>query len=106
MWLKEMESGKYSSEVYIAHSIVQNDTIIAILTFTRILVVRSDTLKLEYGILLDHLVSVEAGMDGVYLHLRKDATRVLSIEEKTSREWFARVIQRTMDQRKEDADRQ
>lgn len=106
MWLKEMESGKYASEVYIAHTIVQNDTIIAILTYTRILVVRSDTLKLEYGILLDHLVSVEAGVDGVYLRLRKDGTRVLSIEEKTSREWFARVIQRTMDQRKEDADRQ
>jgi hypothetical protein len=37
--------------------------------------------------------------------LKKD-TRVLSIEEKTSREWFAKVIERTIDQRKEESDRQ
>jgi vacuolar protein sorting-associated protein 13A/C len=105
MWLKEMESGKFSHEVYIAHTIIENDVNIAILTYSRVLVIRSDTLRLEYGIHLDNIVEVKSGIDGVYLNLKKD-TRVLSIEEKTSREWFAKIIDRTMAQRKEDLDRQ
>ncbi|RCH95152.1 hypothetical protein CU098_002571, partial [Rhizopus stolonifer] len=38
MWLKELESGKFFHETYIAHSIVDNDETIAILTYTRILI--------------------------------------------------------------------
>jgi vacuolar protein sorting-associated protein 13A/C len=106
MWLKEMESGKYFNESYIAHSIVDNDETIAILTYTRILIIRSDSLKLDYDILLDDIMSVESGIDGVYLHLRTTTARVLSIEEQTSRDWFAKIIDQTLALRKEEQKRQ
>lgn len=106
MWLKELESGKYFNESYIAHSIVDNDETIVILTYTRIFVVRSDSLKLAYDIFLDDIHSVGYGIDGVYLHLRKNITRVLSIEEQTSRDWFAKIIDQTLTSRKEEQERQ
>ncbi|KAG2213335.1 hypothetical protein INT46_007194 [Mucor plumbeus] len=106
MWLKEMENGKFFNEVYIAHSVVDNDEIIAILTYTRILIVQSDNLKLNYSILLDTIRSVEAGDNGVYLELRNAPTRVLTIEEQTSREWFAKNIKQVLSQREEKRKRQ
>jgi vacuolar protein sorting-associated protein 13A/C len=106
MWLKEMENGKFFNEVYIAHSVVDNDEIIAILTYTRILIVQSDNLKLNYSILLDTIRSVEAGDNGVYLELRNAPTRVLTIEEQTSREWFAKNIKQVLLQREEKRKRQ
>jgi vacuolar protein sorting-associated protein 13A/C len=106
MWLKEMESGEYFSEVYIAHSIVDHDATVAILTFTRIMIIRSDGLKLDYAIHLDTIEDVSIGVDGICIKLKKPMTRVLSIEETTSREWFADIINRTMEQRKEERERQ
>ncbi|KAI9475458.1 MAG: hypothetical protein EXX96DRAFT_266955 [Benjaminiella poitrasii] len=106
MWLKQMESGKYANEIYIAHTIVDNDETIAILTYTRILVIESDSLQLTYGVSFDKVESVESGIDGVYLRLKKVATRVLSIDEETSRNWFAAMINDTMAQRKEEHERQ
>ncbi|OAD04505.1 hypothetical protein MUCCIDRAFT_141025 [Mucor lusitanicus CBS 277.49] len=106
MWLKEMESGKFFNEVYIAHSVVDNDEVVAILTYTRILIVRSDSLKLDYAISLDTIRNVESGDNGVYLELRKAPTRVLTIEESTSREWFAKNIKQVLNQREEERKRQ
>lgn len=101
-----MESGKYFNESYIAHSIVDNDETIAILTYTRIIIVRSDNLKLDYDILLNDILSVEVRMDGIHLHLRNSTTSVLSIEEQTSRDWFAKIIDQTLAMRKEEQERQ
>ncbi|CAO0798122.1 unnamed protein product [Mucor circinelloides] len=106
MWLKEMESGKFFNEVYIAHSVVDNDEVVAILTYTRILVVQSDSLKLDYAISLDTVRNVESGDNGVYLELRKAPTRVLTIEEQTSRDWFAKNIKQVLNQREEERKRQ
>ncbi|GAA5798753.1 hypothetical protein HPULCUR_004159 [Helicostylum pulchrum] len=106
MWLKEMESGKYVNEVYMGHSIVGEDVTIAILTYTCLMIIRSDTLKEEYAVPLDSISSVEIGPDGVYLHLRKPTTKVLSIEESTTREWFGKIIERIISQRKEEHERQ
>ncbi|KAI8639786.1 hypothetical protein BD408DRAFT_476983 [Parasitella parasitica] len=106
MWLKEMESGKFFNEVYIAHSIVDNDEIIAILTYTRILIVRSDSLKSESSILLDNVKSVASKDDGVHLEFRKAPAHVLTIEERTSRDWFAKNINQVLAQRHEERRRQ
>ncbi|KAL9556691.1 hypothetical protein MBANPS3_001742 [Mucor bainieri] len=106
MWLKEMENGKFFNEVYIAHSVVDNDEVVAILTYTRILIVRSDSLKLDYAISLDTIRNVESGDNGVYLELRKAPTRVLTIEEPTSRAWFAKNIKQVLNQREEERKRQ
>lgn len=106
MWLKEMESGKYYNEVYIGHVIVGAHITIAILTYTRIMIIRSDTLKEEYAIHLDDINSVEEGPDGVFLHLKKPTTKTLAIEEKSSRQWFTGIVNRIMSQRKEEHERQ
>ncbi|CEP17102.1 hypothetical protein [Parasitella parasitica] len=106
MWLKEMESGKFLNEVYIAHSVVDNDEIIAILTYTRILIVKSDSLKSEYSILLDNIASVTSKDDGVHLELKKATARLLAIEEQTSRDWFAKNINQVLAQRDEERRRQ
>jgi vacuolar protein sorting-associated protein 13A/C len=106
MWLKEMESGKYFNENYIAHSIIDNDETIAILTYTRILIVRSDSLKLSYDILLNDVHSVESGANGVHLRLDETSSRVLSLEEQTSRDWFAKIINQTLTLRNEERERQ
>lgn len=106
MWLKEMESGKYFNETYIAHTILNNDIRIAILTYTRILVMRSDTLKSDFGVLLDDIKSVDSDAEGLYVQMKKGEAKILPIAEKTSREWFAGLIQRTVDERKEELERQ
>lgn len=106
MWLKEMESGKYYNEVYIGHVIVGEHIRIAILTYTRIMIIRSDTLKEEYSVLLDDINSVEEGRDGVFLHLKKPSTKTLPIDEKSSRQWFSGIVNRIMLQRKEEHERQ
>jgi vacuolar protein sorting-associated protein 13A/C len=106
MWLKEMESGKYFNETYIAHTVLNNDISIAILTYTRILVIRSDSLKLDLSVLWDDIQSIEVTAEGLRVQLKKDSIQIIPIEERTSREWFANIIQRTIAERKEELERQ
>ncbi|KAI8363865.1 hypothetical protein EDC96DRAFT_608831 [Choanephora cucurbitarum] len=105
MWLKEMESGKFSHENYLAHSTLENDETIAILTYTRILVVRADNLKLNYIIPLEQIKSAAVCAEGVQLQFKSNH-QVLAISESTKREWFARIIEQTLEQCKEELEKQ
>lgn len=105
MWLKEMESGKFFNDDYIAHTVMKSDQMIAILSYQNIIVMTSDNLKMESSIPLDLIETAEAKSDGVYLQV-KNAPRVLAIEQETSKEWFAKEIQETLEQRKEEQERQ
>ncbi|KAI8884432.1 hypothetical protein K501DRAFT_332624 [Backusella circina FSU 941] len=106
IWLKGAESGKFFYETYVAHNIIDSDETIAILTYQNILVLSTDDMKLEYLIPLDTIESCEHDIDGVYLHLKKIRTRVLSIEEETSRKWFATMITETLEERNREKQRQ
>ncbi|RCH94872.1 hypothetical protein CU097_000818, partial [Rhizopus azygosporus] len=106
MWLKEMESGKFFNDDYIAHTVMKSDQMIAILSYQNIIVMTSDNLKMESSIPLDLIETVETKSDGVYLQVKKNAPRVLTIGQKTSKEWFAKEIRETLEQRKEEQERQ
>jgi vacuolar protein sorting-associated protein 13A/C len=106
MWLKGAESGKFFHETYVAHNIIDSDETIAILTHQNVLVLSTDDMKLEYLIPLDTVESCEYDIDGVYLHLKKIRTRVLSIEKETSRKWFASKITETLEERNREKQKQ
>ncbi|KAG0748282.1 hypothetical protein G6F57_007048 [Rhizopus arrhizus] len=105
MWLKEMESRKFFNDDYIAHSVMENDQAIVILTYQNIIIMQSDDFKMDSNLSLDLIESAEAKNDGVYLKVKKNTSRILTIDQETSREWFAVKIRETLQQRKEERER-
>ncbi|KAG1452860.1 hypothetical protein G6F56_007714 [Rhizopus delemar] len=106
MWLKEMENRKFINDNYIAHSVMKNDQAIVILTYQNMIVMQSDDFKMEFSLSLDLIESAEAKIDGVHLKVKNNTTRVLIIEQETSREWFVTKIKEILQQRKEEHKRQ
>ncbi|KAI8968041.1 hypothetical protein BDF20DRAFT_917267 [Mycotypha africana] len=107
MWLMEMESGKYSNEIYIAHSLMgDSDENAAILTLTRIYAINTDNMRVLFSVLLNDVKYAKSEVDGVYLHMKTPGYKKLSLREETSREWFASIIQQTLNFNLEESRRQ
>ncbi|KAI8144971.1 hypothetical protein BJV82DRAFT_536853 [Fennellomyces sp. T-0311] len=108
LWLKELKGTRYFHDTYIAHTTVQSDEMIALLTYQRILLVGIRKGDVELDIPLDQINSCSYSAEGVQLLIKQPTTRTetLKIEEETSREWFATQIQKILEQRKEDKERQ
>ena len=108
MWLKELKGTRYFHDTYVAHTTVQSDETIALLTYQRILLFDIRKSDVELDILVDQIDSCDSTNEGVQLYIKRptERTEVLQIEEETSREWFATQVLTTIEQRKEDKERQ
>lgn len=71
-WLKDLENGKYFNENYVAHLDLTGDDSVLILTTTRILLIRSTTLRVLWEVPFEELQTISLEPGGIGLVLRGD----------------------------------
>jgi vacuolar protein sorting-associated protein 13A/C len=97
MWLKTLENGNYFKENYVCHLDIPNDDddIVALLTETRILLIRSRRLKVGWDVPFSDLASINLEKHGIGLVLRGNVTGpFLPLPDQSARLWLFRNIER------------
>ncbi|KAH8145466.1 uncharacterized protein LAJ45_10436 [Morchella importuna] len=69
-WLKNLDTGKYFNEEYIAHLELPEQDVVVILTYTRIMLVKSKKLYTEWDVQLKDLQTISMERTGIVLILR------------------------------------
>ncbi|RKF58530.1 Vacuolar protein sorting-associated protein 13 [Erysiphe neolycopersici] len=69
-WLKQLNNGKYFNEHYIAHLELPREDVVVILTYTRILLVKSKRLKTEWDVPFNNIQTISKERTGLGLTLR------------------------------------
>lgn len=69
-WLKQLNNGKYFNEHYIAHLELPREDVVVILTYTRILLVKSKRLITEWDVPLNNIQTISKERTGLGLILR------------------------------------
>ncbi|KAL7273138.1 Vacuolar protein sorting-associated protein 13 [Rhizina undulata] len=69
-WLKQLDNGKYFDEEYIAHLELQEQDAVIMLTYTRIMLMRSKKLYSEWDVSLRELQTIGMEKTGIVLTLR------------------------------------
>ncbi|ORY90221.1 hypothetical protein BCR35DRAFT_261800 [Leucosporidium creatinivorum] len=96
-WLKNVENGKYFSETYVAHLDIpsSDDTLVVILTTTRILLVKVLKLRAGWDVPLSDLQTISLEATGITLVLRGGvAGPFLAIGDQSARLWLFRHLER------------
>ncbi|GAA5849449.1 hypothetical protein JCM5353_001982 [Sporobolomyces roseus] len=109
-WLKNTENGKFFNEIYVAHLDIsppsnansrREETVVCLLTTTRMLLVKITKLKLQWDVPFVDLSSVSLEPSGISLSLKeRDGGRsggdgpFLAIADQTARLWFFQHIER------------
>ncbi|GES89872.1 vacuolar protein sorting-associated protein vps13 [Rhizophagus clarus] len=93
-WLKGLEDGKYFNEEYTAHLDLQKDERVVILTRSRIMLVKSKKLKVEWEVLFSDLQTISLQPQGILLNLKKNTPGpFIPIPDPESKNWFERKIE-------------
>ncbi|POS86544.1 hypothetical protein EPUL_002626 [Erysiphe pulchra] len=92
-WLKQLNNGKYFNEHYIAHLELPREDVVVILTYTRILLVKSKRLITEWDVPLNNIQTISKERTGLSLTLRggTNGPFIPAIEE-SSRNFLYRKI--------------
>ncbi|KAF8254179.1 hypothetical protein K440DRAFT_652243 [Wilcoxina mikolae CBS 423.85] len=69
-WLKQLDNGKYFNEEYIAHLELPEQDVVVMLTYTRIMLVKSKKLNCEWDVPLKELQTISMERTGIVLVLR------------------------------------
>ncbi|KAI5810307.1 hypothetical protein DFH27DRAFT_185031 [Peziza echinospora] len=69
-WLKQLDNGKYFNEEYIAHLDLPEHDSIVMLTYKRIMMVKSKNLSCEWDISLQQVKTITMEKTGILLYLR------------------------------------
>ncbi|KAL7343935.1 hypothetical protein BJY59DRAFT_711306 [Rhodotorula toruloides] len=96
-WLKNVENGRYFSETYVAHLDLpsSDDTLVVILTTTRILLVRVNKLKVGWDVPISDLATISLEASGITLVLRGSVPGpFLAIPDQSARLWLFRHLER------------
>ncbi|KAK4050444.1 Vacuolar protein sorting-associated protein 13 [Microbotryomycetes sp. JL201] len=96
-WLKNVENGKYFNETYVAHLDIPSseDSLVVILTTSRILLVRIVKLKVGWDVPLTDLQTISLESTGITLVLRGGlAGPFLAIPDQSARLWLFRHLER------------
>ncbi|KAK4052926.1 Vacuolar protein sorting-associated protein 13 [Microbotryomycetes sp. JL221] len=96
-WLKNVENGKFFNETYVAHLDIpsSDDSLVVILTTTRILLVRVVKLKVGWDVPLTDLQTISLESTGITLVLRGGlAGPFLAIPDQSARLWLFRHLER------------
>ncbi|KAI9014452.1 hypothetical protein CLU79DRAFT_890124 [Phycomyces nitens] len=111
MWLREANNGKYFHDTYIAHCVMKNDEMVAILSYQRILVIQTRKLSLEWQYPLEEIEScVPTPPDQIVLNIfiRSQSPpkfkRTIDTHD-TVQVWFSEKIQEIIDWYKEEKER-
>jgi vacuolar protein sorting-associated protein 13A/C len=69
-WLKQVDNGKYFDEMYIAHLELPREDMVVMVTYTRILLIRSRKLTSEWDVPLKDIQTIAKERTGLSLTLR------------------------------------
>lgn len=106
MWLKDLASGKYYHDIYMAHCATDRDENMVLLTYERLLVINTRKLDVELEVRLDNIKECTTKSEGLVVVL-KDGKEpvVIGISETTSCQWLVEQIESTMERRREEKER-
>jgi vacuolar protein sorting-associated protein 13A/C len=69
-WLKQLDNGKYFNENYIAHLELPREDVVVMLTYTRIMLIKTKTLTTEWDVPLRDIRTISKERTGLSLALR------------------------------------
>ena len=92
-WLKTSDDGKYFSEDYIAHLELPGKDILVMITYERIMLVRTKRLKTEWDIKLTDIQTISKERTGMGIMLKGGTNGpFIPVGEESSRNWLYRQI--------------
>lgn len=92
-WLKQVDNGKYFNESYIAHLELPREDMVVMVTFSRILLIRSRRLTTEWDVPLKDVQTIAKERTGLSLTLRGGTNGpFIPIGEESSRTFLYRMI--------------
>lgn len=92
-WLKTTDDGKYFNEDYIAHLEFPGKDMLVLLTYDRIMLVRSKKLTTEWDIKLTDIQKISKERTGMSITLKGGANGpFIPVQDESGRNWFYRQI--------------
>ncbi|GIK03206.1 hypothetical protein Aspvir_007275 [Aspergillus viridinutans] len=92
-WLKTADDGKYFNEDYIAHLELPGKDMLVMLTYDRIMLVRSKRLRTEWDIRLTDIQTISKERTGMSITLKGGANGpFIPVQDESSRNWLYRQI--------------
>lgn len=92
-WLKTMDDGKFFSEDYIAHLELPGKDLLVMLTYNRIMLVRTKKLRTEWDIKLSDMQTISKERTGMSVTLKGGTNGpFLPVTEESARNWLYRQI--------------
>ncbi|RKP35136.1 hypothetical protein BJ085DRAFT_22499, partial [Dimargaris cristalligena] len=105
-WLKQIDNGDYFYETYLAHLELRGSEMVALVTYSKLMLIKSRSLSVEWVISLSALQSINLEATGISLTLRgNEPGPFIPIPEASSRRWLYRKLEeavRELTQRKND----
>ena len=92
-WLKTMDDGKFFNEDYIAHLELPGKDLLVMLTYNRIMLVRTKKLKTEWDIKLSDVQTISKERTGMSVTLKGGTNGpFLPVQDESARNWLYRQI--------------
>lgn len=92
-WLKTTDDGKYFNEDYIAHLELPGRDMLVMLTYDRIMLVRSKKLRTEWDIKLTDIQTISKERTGMSITLKGGANGpFIPVQDESSRNWLYKQI--------------
>ncbi|KAH9220013.1 hypothetical protein DL95DRAFT_520355 [Leptodontidium sp. 2 PMI_412] len=92
-WLKQLDNGKYFNEQYIAHLELPREDVVVILTYSRIMLIKSKKLTSEWDVPLKDIQTISKERTGLSLTLRGGTNGpFIPVAEESSRNFLYRKI--------------
>ncbi|KAJ5225571.1 hypothetical protein N7468_006796 [Penicillium chermesinum] len=92
-WMKTTDNGKYFNEDYIAHLELPGRDMLVMLTYTRIMLVRTKKLETEWDIRLTDIQTISKERTGMSITLKGGANGpFIPVQDESSRNWLYRQI--------------
>lgn len=92
-WLKQLENGKYFNEQYIAHLELPREDVVVMLTYSRIMLIKSKKLTSEWDVPLKDIQTISKERTGLSLTLRGGTNGpFIPVAEESSRNFLYEKI--------------
>jgi len=92
-WLKQLDSGKYFNEQYIAHLELPREDVVVMLTYSRIMLFKSKRLMSEWDVPLKDIQTISKERTGLSLTLRGGTNGpFIPVADESSRNFLYRKI--------------
>ncbi|RDW68381.1 hypothetical protein BP5796_09038 [Coleophoma crateriformis] len=92
-WLKQLDNGKYFNEQYIAHLELPREDVVVMLTYSRIMLIKSKKLASEWDVPLKDIQTISKERTGLSLTLRGGTNGpFIPVAEESSRNFLYRKI--------------